>query len=116
LDGKKNMKKTLLTVMTLAGLVIMADRSEAQIGWTLDQCKAEYGEGTKTDEFHQPKDLPQEMTAVYLWAGDSGETYIFDVSGFKLVIGFPPGVDAAIAVGYVPEVPLYFQTSEGDFS
>lgn len=52
--------------MALTGLT-MANRAQAQIGWTLDQCKAKYGEPIGSDK-------------VQMWT--------FNVNGFKIEFWF----------------------------
>jgi hypothetical protein len=88
-------------LMTAIASLIIANQAKAQIGWTLDQCKAKYGEAIM--EGLGLHDLRLEK-GISSYPTPAGETYLFNVSGFKLGIAFARG--AAIAVEYDPEVAL----------
>jgi hypothetical protein len=84
------MTKTVLILMALAGLAI-THQAQASIGWTLDQCKAKYGTANPTE---RGENLPEYLR----------EKYVFNVSGFRIVVAIGYGVVSAIV--YEPENPL----------
>jgi hypothetical protein len=59
------MKKALIFVTTVS--LMMLTIAQAQIGWTLDQCKAKYGAEI---------------------SGDKVDSFVFQVSGFKITTTF----------------------------
>jgi uncharacterized protein YcnI len=85
------MRNTLFFLTLLTGLAL-ATRTRAQIGWTLDQCKAKYGEASKDHGEPQTTGMQQ----VRSMAVPYGETYTFNPSGFTVAVALSNGVVAAI--------------------
>jgi hypothetical protein len=83
----------MITIACITGLMVTT--AQAQIGWTLDQCKAKYGEPIDDNR----DDQSQWIQEVRDWA--DGKTYIFNTSGFKLAITVTDG--AVVAISYHPE-------------
>jgi hypothetical protein len=94
--------------MTAIASLIIANQAKAQIGWTLDQCKAKYGEAVKDDG--QDQSVGIQTMRGYASITPAGEMYIFNVSGFKLGIAF--AYDVVLAIDYEPDVPLTFEQAK----
>jgi hypothetical protein len=66
------MKRTLLTLMTLASIAMAGD-AHAQIGWTLNQCRAHWGKETDFIVLNACPP-PQETRPIYVF--HYGKRYI----------------------------------------
>jgi hypothetical protein len=94
------MKNHWLFFMILASLMF-AGTSQAQLGWTLEQCKAKYGESVK--DKGQPEyqsEVIKELRGFDL----KNDVEFFKVGAFKVGIAFLN--DSAFAIAYEPKDPI----------
>ena len=84
--------------------------AQARIGWTLEQCKTQYGEASK---YAHQKPESDAIDTARAFSDSDDSIYVFASSGFKITIGFHEGV--ANVITYEPannEDLTYKQASE----
>jgi hypothetical protein len=86
----------------------IASTSQAQLGWTLEQCKAKYGEATK--DKGQPEYQSEALQDLRGYGLDT-DIEFFKVGAFKVGMDFLK--DSAFAIAYEPTDPISDQQAKG---
>lgn len=82
--------------MALASLTIAT--AHAQIGWTLEQCKAKYGEATENKQLGYQGDAIDILDSLSGW---ESPIQTFKSSGFEIAVWLHEGT--VLAIGYTPD-------------